>query len=359
MIIGVPREIKRQEYRVGMTPAGAGELFRAGHTLMVEESAGVGSGFDDEAYRQEGASVLGRDELFGRAELLVKVKEPVPEEYELLQPGQMLFTYLHLAPNPGLTEILTRRGVTALAYETLEEKGKLPLLEPMSEIAGRMAPLAGAWALQAVHGGAGVLPVGAVGVPPARALILGAGTVGSNAARVALGLGMETAVLNPGLEKLRQIDNLWGGRVRTMVLTEAGLKEELRRADMVIGAVLVPGGRTPLLIRRSMLAEMKRGAVIVDVAVDQGGCTETTHATTHDAPLYVVDGIVHYAVANMPGAYPRTATLALTNATLPHLRRLADGGEAAIDSDPALATAVNIRGGRIVHAALAKALAIA
>jgi alanine dehydrogenase len=226
----------------------------------------------------------------------------------------------------------------------------------MSEIAGRMAPLAGSWGLQPVHGGSGVLPAGAVGVPPARALVLGGGNVGSNAVRVALGLGMETVVLNRGIERLQRLDELWGGRVRTGLLTEGSLAEELERADMVIGAVLAPGRRTPLIIRRSMLARMKRGAVIVDVAVDQGGCAETTRPTCHDEPFYTVDGIVHYAVANMPGAYPRTATMALTNATLPYVRRLADGGETAIDSDAALATAVNVRGGRIIHLPLEETL---
>jgi alanine dehydrogenase len=356
MIIGVAREIKRHEYRVAMTPAGMGELVADGHTCLLEEGAGAGSGFDDGAYRRAGGEVTGRDELFARAELLVKVKEPIPSEYGLLRPGQLLFTYLHLAPNPELTEALVGSGVTALAYETLRDRGGLPLLAPMSEIAGRMAPLAGAWAMQSAQGGCGILPPGAVGVPPARALILGGGTVGGNAARVALGLGMETVVLNHGLERLQRLDDLWHGRVRTLLLTQQALSEELGRADLVIGAVLVPGGRTPLLIGRSMLAEMKRGAVIVDVAVDQGGCAETTRPTCHDDPVYLVDGIVHYAVANMPGAYPRTATMALTSATLPYIRRLASGGHSAIDADPVLGTAVNVRAGRIVHPALAAAV---
>ena len=358
MIIGIPREIKREEYRVAVTPAGAGELAEAGHTVLVEERAGEGSGFGDEEYRRQGAMVLSRDELFREAELIVKVKEPLPAEFGLFRQGQALFTYLHLAPNRELIAFLCERRVTALAYETLEHGGGLPLLAPMSEIAGRMAPLAGAWSLQRINGGAGLLPTGAVGVKPARAVILGAGTVGYNAARVAAGLGMEVTVLNRGVERLQRIDELFDGRVATLALSGAHIREEIRTADLVIGAVLVPGGRTPVLVTREMLATMKQGAVIVDVAVDQGGCCETTRPTTHDRPVYEVDGIVHYCVANMPGAYPRTSTLALTNATLPYVRLLADRGiDAAIAASPELASAVNIRDGRIVHPVLAAASA--
>lgn len=354
MIIGVPKEIKREEYRIAITPAGVAELVAAGHALLVEVGAGCGSGFADDAYRQSGATVVGRAELFRCAELIVKVKEPLAEEFDLLRPGQMLFTYLHLAPNRALTEHLRHRGVTALAYETLEINGALPLLAPMSEVAGRMAPLAGAWSLQKINGGAGILPTGAVGVRPARALVLGAGTVGFHAALVALGIGMETVVLNRGLERLRQLDTLTCGRLRTGTLAADNIRAEISEADIVIGAVLVPGGKTPLLIPREMLSTMKQGAVIVDVSVDQGGCAATTRPTTHDAPTYLVDGIVHYAVANMPGAYPRTSTLALTNATLPYLRLLADLGlDRAIAEKPEVATAVNIRDGRIVHLSLA------
>lgn len=358
MVIGVPKESKREEYRIALTPAGAAELAAAGHRLLVERGAGSGSGFGDEHFLASGAEVVERERLFQQAELIVKVKEPLAEEYPLLRPGQTLFTYLHLAPNRRLTDALLSRGVTALAYETLEQDDSLPLLAPMSEIAGLMAPLAASWSLQKVRGGAGILPTGTVGVKPARALILGAGTVGANAARVALNLGMETIVLNRSVNRLRRLDELTGGRVRTGILGAATLDEELAAADVVIGAVLVPGGRTPLLISREQLARMKPGAVIVDVAVDQGGCAATTRPTTHDDPTYLVDGIVHYAVANMPGAYPRTATLALTNATLPYVRQLADRGiERAIAESPELATAVNIRGGRIVHPLLAQAVA--
>lgn len=356
MIIGIPREIKKEEYRVALTPAGAAELATAGHAILVERDAGNGSGFSDELYRQGGARMVARDELYREAELVVKVKEPLPEEWRLLRTGQTLFTYLHLAPNRELTAALRERRVTALGYETLESNGTLPLLAPMSEVAGRMAPLAGAWCLQRFRGGSGILPTGAVGVGPARALVLGAGTVGFHAARVAEGIGMETVVLNPGIQRLRRIDEVTGGRVRTGVLTRETVRAEIRNADLVIGAVLVPGGRTPILIPRPLLAEMKRGAVIVDVSVDQGGCAETTRPTTHDDPSYLADGIVHYAVANMPGAYPRSSTLALTGATLPYLMLLAERGIArAIAENPALGTAVNVRDGRIVHPVLAAA----
>ena len=359
MIIGVPKEIKREEYRVSVTPSGAAELVTAGHELLVEADAGSGSGFADYSYRLGGAVVVSREELFARAELIVKVKEPLPEEFALFRKGQALFTYLHLAPNRELVEFLLKSGVTALAYETLDRNGTLPLLAPMSEIAGMMAPLAAAWSLQKVRGGCGVLPTGAVGVRPARALILGGGTVGFNAARVALNIGMDTIVLNRSIDRLNRIDELTAGRARTGVLTAANIRAELSEADVVIGAVLVPGGRTPLFITREMLAGMKRGAVIVDVSVDQGGCAATTRPTTHDDPTYLVDGIVHYAVANMPGAYPRTSTLALTNATLPYVRLLADlGVERAIAGSLELATAVNVRQGEIVHPSLAKMFAV-
>ena len=276
MIIGVPKEIKREEYRTAVTPAGVAELVASGHELLVESGTGCESGFSDNSYLQHGATVVSRDELFQRAELIVKVKEPMPEEFALLREGQTIFTYLHLAPNRKLTEFLMKRGVTALAYETLERNGSLPLLAPMSEIAGLMAPLVAAWSLQKIRGGAGILPTGAVGVRPARVLILGAGTIGFNAARVAVNIGTETIVLNRDLKRLRRIDELTGGRVRTGMLAAANIRAELREADVVIGAVLVPGGKTPLLISREMLAEMKSGSVIVDVAVDQGGCAATT-----------------------------------------------------------------------------------
>lgn len=359
MIIAVPKEIKREEYRVALTPAGAAELTKAGHGVLVEAGAGSGSGFADADYERSGARVVPREELFPAAELVVKVKEPLPEEFRLFREGQTLFTYLHLAPNRELTRFLMERRITALAYETLEVNGALPLLAPMSEVAGRMAPLAGAWCLQRCRGGAGVLPTGAVGVRPAKALILGAGTVGSHAARVALGIGMETVVLNRGIDRLQRLDELTGGRVRTGMLVRENIIAEMGDADVVIGAVLLPGGRTPVLITREMLGGMKKGAVIVDVAVDQGGCAETTRPTTHDDPTYIVDGIVHYGVANMPGAYPRTSTLALTNATLPYVTMIAAHGlDRAMEKAPALATAVNVREGKIAHPVLAASMGV-
>ena len=357
MIIGVPKEIKRHEYRIGLTPAGAAELNRDGHTVLVEAGAGEGSGFGDEAYCRAGAGICGREELFGRSELIVKVKEPLPAEYDLLREGQALFTYLHLATNPPLTELLLARGVTAIGYETVEKDGTLPLLSPMSEIAGRMAPLMGSFYLQKIHGGMGVLVCGATGVKPGRALILGAGMVGANAARICIGLGMDTTVLNRGTDRLQRLEKLFPGRVKTLVLNEQTLRGEIREADLVIGALLVPGGRTPILIRREMFGTMKRGSVLVDVSVDQGGCAETSRPTTHDDPVYEVDGIIHYTVANMPGAYPRTSTLALTNATLPYVKKLAELGiDEALLRDRALAGALNTCRGSIAHKALADAV---
>jgi alanine dehydrogenase len=360
MIVGVAREIKVQEYRVGLTPAGARQLAGDGHIVLVEHDAGVGSGFDDDDYASAGATLVTRLELFTRSELLIKVKEPLPAEYELLRPEQILFTYLHLAPNRPLTDLLLNRCVTAFAYETLEEAGGTPLLTPMSEIAGRMAPLVGAFYLQRPHGGNGLLPCGVPGVPPARALILGAGVVGQGAARIAMGLGMETIVLNRGSERLRQLDGQYHGMIQTRILNDDTLEEELRRADLVIGALYATGGRTPVLITRERLDCLRRGTVIVDVAIDQGGCAASSRPTTHDEPIFTVDGILHYCVANMPGAYPRTSTLALTNATLPYIRQLARHNvEAALRSSPPLSTALNIRAGAIVHPALAAAYATA
>ncbi len=354
MIIGVPKEIKVEEFRVGLTPVGARELARDGHRVLVETAAGQGSGFSDDEYRKAGAEITAKEALFSAAELIVKVKEPLPQERPLLREGIALFTYLHLAPNPELTKALLARKVTGLAYETLERDGRLPLLAPMSEIAGRMAPLMGAFYLQKFKGGSGVLPTGVSGVRPGKILILGAGVVGMNAARVSMGLGMETVVINKDIAQLQRIDELFKGRVQTIPLTGHAVEEEVVDADIIVGAVLVPGGRTPVLITRSMLGTMKRGSVIVDVSVDQGGCIETSHPTTHDDPVFEVDGIVHYCVANMPGAYPRTSTLALTNATLPYVKAMADKGiERAIKEDPAIRSALNTYRGRIANQALA------
>jgi len=357
MIIGVPKEIKREEYRVGVTPVGVEEIKRDGHTVLVETGAGEGSGFSDEEYRKAGAEIA--ETVFGKADLIVKVKEPLPPEYDLIREGQALFTFLHLAPNRELTGMLLAGKVTALGYETLQKDGKLPLLLPMSEIAGRMSPLVGAHYLQRVKGGKGVLPTGAAGVRPAKALILGAGVVGTNAAAVCAGLRMETVVMNRGMEALQRIDEMFMGRVKTLPLNMHTIAEEIKDADLIIGAVLVPGGRTPLLITRDTLKTMGKGSVIVDVSVDQGGCVETSRPTTHDDPVYEVDGILHYAVANMPGAYPRTSTLALTNVTLPYIRTIANKGiEKTIREDPAIQSSLNTYRGKIVHRALADAIGV-
>ncbi|MBI5847122.1 MAG: alanine dehydrogenase [Nitrospirae bacterium] len=356
MIIGIPKEIKKEEFRVAVTPSGVRELRKAGHAVLVETGAGAGSDFSDSEYLRENAEVLDRKILFDRADLIVKVKEPLPSEYDLLTEGQALFTYLHLAPNRELTDLLLQKKIAAFGYETLEKDQAFPLLIPMSEVAGRMAPLMGAFFLQKFHGGTGLLPSGMEGVRPAKAVILGAGVVGTNAARIAAGIGMDVIVLNRGIERLQRIDELFMGRVKTLSLTGANILLEIKDADIIIGAVLVPGGKTPLLITRDMLKTMKKGAVIVDVAIDQGGCAETSRPSTHDNPVYEVDGILHYSVANMPGAYPRTSTLALTNATLPYIKIIADMGIDKASDDPVIKTALNTYNGKIVHPTLAAAM---
>jgi alanine dehydrogenase len=359
MIIGVPREIKTEEFRVGLTPVGARELVRDGHTVLIETTAGEGSGFSDDEYRKAGAETASRDKVFARSELIVKVKEPLPGEFPLFRTGQAIFTYLHLAPNRELADFLLGKALIGLAYETLECDGKLPLLAPMSEIAGRMAPLMAAFYLQKFKGGSGVLPTGVSGVRPGKIVILGAGVVGANAARVAVGLGLEAVVINRDTAGLQRIDELFKGRVRTLPMSVHVLEEEIADADIVIGAVLVPGGRTPVLITRDMLGTMKKGAVIVDVSVDQGGCVETARPTTHDDPVYEVDGVLHYCVANMPGAYPRTSTLALTNATLPYVKLLASRGvEKAVSESAEIRSSLNTYRGRIANKALAAAMGV-
>jgi len=355
MIIGIPKEIKVEEFRVGLTPIGARELVRGRHSVLVETDAGEGSGFSNEEYRKAGAELTSKETVWYRAELLVKVKEPVQAEYPLLREGVALFTYLHLAPNPELAKLLLQKKVTGLAYETLERDNRLPLLAPMSEIAGRMAPLMASFYLQKFKGGSGVLPTGVSGVRPGKIVVLGAGVVGTNAARVGMGLGMETVVINKDTAGLQRIDELFKGRVRTLPMTAHAREEEIVDADIVVGAVLVPGGRTPVLIPREMLKTMKRGSVIVDVAVDQGGCVETSRPTTHDDPVYEVDGIIHYCVANMPGAYPRTSTIALTNATLPYVKLLASKGiDRAIEEDAEIRSALNTYQGKITNEVLAE-----
>lgn len=359
MIIGIPREIKKEEYRVAMTPFGVEELKKDGHAILVETGAGEGSGFSDNEYLQADADIVDRATVFRKSGLIVKVKEPLAQEYDLLREGQAIFTYLHLAPNRELTDLLLEKKITGIAYETLQKGGALPLLAPMSEIAGRMAPLMGAYYLQRVHHGAGVLVTGASGVKPAKAVIFGAGVVGTNAAQVCIGLSMDIVVISEGVERLQKLDEMFIGRVKTLPLTLRNIAEEIMDADILVGAVLVPGGRTPVLITRGMLKTMKKGAVIIDVSVDQGGCVETSKPTTHDNPVYEVDGIIHYCVANMPGAYPRTSTLALTNATLSYVKLLANKGiEKAIKEDSEIKTALNTYKGEITNKAIAESIGI-
>jgi len=356
MIIGVPKEIKEHEYRVGITPSGVKALCSKGHNIIVEVSAGEGSGFTDEDYRNEGALIADRNRLFNDSDMIVKVKEPLASEYGLFKEGQPLFTFLHLAPAPELTDFLLKRNITALAYETLEEDGSLPLLKTMSEIAGKMAPVVAAYFLQKVYSGAGVLFTGVEGVPSARVLILGAGSAGMNALEVAYGMGAAITVINRGVEKLRLIEKMYKGKVKTLTATRENIDSEAVKADVVICAVLVAGAKTPKLISRDLVLRMKKGSVIVDISVDQGGCSETTKPTTHSNPVYTVDGVIHYSVANMPGAYPRTSTLALTGRTLKYIEILADDGiEEAVSRNSSLRSALNTYKGKIMNKALTAA----
>jgi alanine dehydrogenase len=349
VLIGIPKEVKDHEYRVGMIPAGVHALVEAGHKVLVQENAGVGSGILNESYVEAGAEIVpDAQTVYGRAEMIVKVKEPIKQEYPLLREDQLLFTYLHLAPLPELTDALLERKVLGIAYETIEDRaGRLPLLTPMSEVAGRMAVVVGASYLQKFLGGRGTLLAGVPGVPPGDVVVIGAGIVGLNSIKMALGLGARVAVLDTNLDRLRQIDDLFHGTVTTLASNQLNLRASLRRADLLIGAVLIPGRSAPKLVTREMLGLMKEGAVIVDVAVDQGGCFETTHPTTHSDPVYVVDGVVHYCVANMPGAVPRTSTFALNNATLPYAIALANKGINAVREDPGLLLGVNTYKGHI------------
>ncbi len=350
MKVGIPKEVKDHEYRVGMIPAGAHALVEAGHEVTVERSAGLGSGISDEEYEQAGARIAaGADAVWAGAEMIVKVKEPVEAEYERMREGQTLFTYLHLAPLPQLTDVLLERKVTGVAYETITDRhGGLPLLSPMSEVAGRMAVLMGAYYLQGTLGGRGTLLSGVPGVPPGDVVIIGGGIVGLNAAKMALGLGARVTILETSGERMRHLDNLFHGTLTTLASNHHNLLAALARADVLIGAVLIPGRSAPKLVSRAMLAEMKKGAVVVDVAVDQGGCFETTRPTTHSDPVYEVDGILHYCVANMPGAVPRTSTFALNNATMPYALALADKSvRRAVREDPGLHAGVNTYAGHI------------
>ena len=361
MIVGVPRETKVHEYRVGLTPQSVRELTRRGHEAWIETGAGAAIDFSDADYRAAGAKIVAKAaEVFAGAEMVVKVKEPLAPERAQLRRGQLLFTYLHLAPDPLQAKELLASGATCIAYETVTSAtGTLPLLAPMSEVAGRMSMQAGAYALEKARGGRGVLLAGVPGVPPGKVLILGGGVVGVNAAQIAVGMGADVTVVDRSLEALRRIDARFGSALKTQYSTEAAVEAAALEADLVIGAVLVPGAAAPKLIGRALLSRMKRGAVLVDVAIDQGGCFETSRPTTHDDPTYEVDGIIHYCVANMPGAVARTSTLALNNATLPFVLALADKGWArALRDDAHFANGLNVAAGKVTHRAVAEALGL-
>lgn len=359
MIIGIPKEIKNHEYRVGMSPAGVRELASRGHSIRVQADAGCGSGFSDEEYRQMGATIVEDAEtIFEEAEMILKVKEPQPHECRQLSRGQTLFTFLHLAPDPEQTALLVDSGATCIAYETItDDAGGLPLLAPMSEVAGRMSIQEGAWCLEKARGGAGVLLGGVPGVEPANVLVIGGGVVGLNAARMASGLGARVTILDRNLQRLRFIDELYSGRIKGVYSTADAVERYLRTADLVIGAVLIPGAAAPKLVTRDMLSIMKPGTVLVDVAIDQGGCFETSHPTTHADPIYEVEGIVHYCVANMPGAVARTSTFALTNATLPYALQLANAGVIdALRENRHLLNGLNVHEGQVTSQAVSEAL---
>ncbi len=358
MIVGVPREIKDRESRVAMIPGAVESLAHDGHTVLVETGAGLGSGFGDEEYVRAGAQLRANAaEIYAESEMIVKVKEPLPEEFGLLRPGMVLFTYLHLAADWPLTEALLNSGVSGVGYETVQKpNGSLPLLTPMSEIAGRMAVQIGAHYLEKTQGGRGILLGGVAGVRQGSVVIIGGGVVGSNAARVALGLGARTTVIDMNIERLRYLEDVFGGNLTTMASNWRNILEAVRRAELVIGAVLVPGAKAPTLVTEDMVATMAPGSVVLDVAVDQGGCIETIHPTTHSQPTYTVHDIIHYAVPNIPGAVPRTATYALSNVTLPYIRDLANKGLAeAVRADDSLARGVNTYKGQITHPAVARA----
>jgi len=328
MIIGVPKEIKNHEYRVGLTPAGARELVKNGHKVLVQENAALSIGISNELFLAAGAKIIStREEIFAQSDMIIKVKEPQEEECRLLRPGQILFTYLHLAPDPQQTQLLAASGAIAIAYETItDSNGQLPLLTPMSEVAGRMSIQAGAHCLEISQKGNGTLLGGVPGVAPGKVIIIGGGVVGENAARMAMGLGADVSIIDINLSRLKQLDNLYGPLLKTLYSTTDVLESAVRSADLVVGGVLIPGAAAPKLVTAEMISTMKPGSVIVDVAIDQGGCFETSHATTHQAPTYLVDNIVHYCVANMPGAVARTSTFALTQATLPYIINLANKG---------------------------------
>jgi alanine dehydrogenase len=356
VIIGLPKEIKDNEYRVGLTPAGVRALTDAGHKVVVEKDAGAGSGFEDELYVRAGATILNSpDDVWAQGDMIVKVKEPIAPEYPRMREGQLLFTYLHLAPDPKQTEALLKNKVTGIAYETITDRhGTLPLLTPMSEVAGRMAIQVGATYLEKMNGGRGILLGGVPGVPAARVVIIGGGVVGTNSAKIAVGMGAHVIIIDNNLDRLRELDDIFLSKISTLASSAYMIHDAVSQADLIVGAVLVPGAAAPKLVTRSMLKDVPKGAVIVDVAVDQGGCIETTHPTTHSNPTYYVEDVLHYCVANMPGAVPRTSTFALTNATLPYALKLANKGFMdAIASDAGLKAGVNTYGGKLTYEAVA------
>jgi alanine dehydrogenase len=357
VIVGVPKEVKDNEYRVAVTPEGVHELTRAGHDVVIEAHAGDGSALADGAFEGAGATIVANaDQVFERADMILKVKEPQPQEYERFREDQVLFTYLHLAADKALTEFLLEGKVASVAYETVELDGRLPLLAPMSEIAGRLAPQVGAYYLMRPYGGRGVLMGGASGVAPARVVVLGAGMAGLNAAWIAAGMEAEVVVLDKNVDRLRYVDQIQRGRIQTVMSSNLAIADLVREADLVIGAVLIPGARAPHLVTEEMVASMRAGSVIVDISIDQGGCVETAHVTTHSDPTYLVHDVVHYCVGNMPGAVPRTSTYALTNVTLPYAIDIASKGlEAAVRDDGALALGVNAIGGSLTNAGVAEA----
>jgi alanine dehydrogenase len=357
VIIGVPKEIKDNEARVGITPAGARALTEAGHKVLIETQAGTGSGFPDEEYQNHGAEIVGdAGYAWGNADMVVKVKEPIESEYVYFREGLVLFTYLHLAPWPALTDKLLESKVIGIAYETVRDRqGTLPLLTPMSEVAGRMSVQVGASYLEKEKGGRGILLGGVPGVPPAHVTILGGGVVGTNAARIALGFGAKVTLIDLNLNRLRELDDIFGGRVYTLASNSYNITQAAREADLVIGGVLIPGATAPKIITRGMVSHMKKGAVIVDVAIDQGGCVETARPTSHSNPSYTVDGVVHYCVTNMPGAVPNTSTLALTNSTFPYVLRIANqGAKQALRQDAGLAEGLNTWLGTLTHRGVAE-----
>ena len=362
MKIGIPKEIKNNEKRVAITPAGVHALASKGHTVFIEKAAGEGSGISDEEYKQAGGVILeAAAEVFNSSDLIVKVKEPLPEEYELFREGQHLFTYLHLAPNPGLVDMLLKKKITGIAYETVQlSNGALPLLSPMSDVAGRMSIQIGATMLQSYNGGSGMLLGGVPGVAPAEVLIIGGGVVGTNAAKMAVGLGARVTVMDVNKSRLSYLDDIFQGRITTLIFDEYSAAQLVKKADLLVGAVLVAGAKAPKTVSTAMVKTMKKGSVIVDVAIDQGGSIETIdRVTTHDKPCYISHGVVHYSVANMPGAVPRTSTYALTGATLPYLVQLADKGvKAALQSDSALLAGLNTCGGDLTYQAVADGLGL-